>query len=79
MKPSGVQAGEGDRPTRPSDAGELGGRAGLIRERHRPKDRQGRVEGRVGERDLLGVAVAEVDRDPLGCGALRARSRSEGM
>ena len=69
MKPSGVWATTPIRPPGSGDAGELAGRPLLVRREHRAEDRADDIEAAVLERQRLGVAFDELDREALGIGA----------
>ena len=68
MKPCRSPAGEGDRAARTADAEELRGRLLVIGREHRAEDGGDGIEGRVRERQCLGVALDELDLEPLGGG-----------
>ena len=78
MKPSGVQLASAivppGRVTRTSSAAARRWSGANIE----PKTDRAAVERFVGERDLLGVAVAEIDVDPLGRGTLTAPLEERG-
>ena len=62
-------AHEGDRAARTADPEELRGRLLVVGREHRAEDGGDGIERRVRERQCLGVALDELDLEPLGGGA----------
>ena len=58
--------GHRDRPARPAHPGQLGRGPLLVGGEHHPDNRQHGVEGAVGEPEVLGVTLGELDLQALG-------------
>jgi hypothetical protein len=66
MKLVGVQFARGTLPPGAADAQQLGRCPRLVGGEHHPQAGQGRVEGAVGEAEVLGVPLGELDLEALG-------------
>ena len=70
MKPCGVQLARPIFPPRLADAEQLGCGLVLVGREHHAEGRDDHIEAGVRERERLGVRLAEIDGQTLGCGTL---------